>query len=162
MSSLTRIFPHKNWTLPYRRFCPHTGKKGQENPYSGMFYAVLQREKCPYPEFFWSVFSRIWTEYGKILTLFTHFSLFHYGTNLNQLRNGIGNYSEFSKISNSNLIYFDNGIVRIMSEIYGVRIDSSLKSSTVFTQSFDMVLNTSCLNYLGNFSRLAFPLVKDF
>ena len=30
------------------------------------------REKCPYSEFFWSVFSRIRTEYGEILrTLFT-------------------------------------------------------------------------------------------
>ena len=25
------------------------------------------REKCPYSGFFWSVFPRIWTEYGKIL-----------------------------------------------------------------------------------------------
>ena len=24
------------------------------------------REKCPYLEFFWSIFSRIWTEYGEI------------------------------------------------------------------------------------------------
>ena len=24
------------------------------------------REKCPYSEFFWSLFSRIWTEYGEI------------------------------------------------------------------------------------------------
>ena len=23
------------------------------------------REKCPYSEFFWSVFFRIWTEYGE-------------------------------------------------------------------------------------------------
>ena len=69
MSSLTRIFPHKNWNFPCRRFCPHTGKKGQENPYSSMFYAVLQREKCPYPEFFWSVFSRIWTEYEEIIRI---------------------------------------------------------------------------------------------
>ena len=27
------------------------------------------REKCPYSEFFWSVFSRIWTEYGEILLI---------------------------------------------------------------------------------------------
>ena len=26
------------------------------------------RETCPYSEFFWSVFSRIWTEYGEINT----------------------------------------------------------------------------------------------
>ena len=27
------------------------------------------REKCPYSEFFWSVFSRIWTEYGGIFRI---------------------------------------------------------------------------------------------
>ena len=26
-------------------------------------------EKCAYSEFFWSVFSRIWTEYGEILRI---------------------------------------------------------------------------------------------
>ena len=31
------------------------------------------REKCPNSEFFWSVFSRIRTEYGEIL-VFGHFS----------------------------------------------------------------------------------------
>ena len=29
---------------------------------------ITLREKCPYSEFFWSVFSRIWTEYGEILS----------------------------------------------------------------------------------------------
>ena len=29
------------------------------------------REKCPYSEFFWSVFSRIWTEYGEKLRIFS-------------------------------------------------------------------------------------------
>ena len=27
------------------------------------------RKKCPYSEFFWSVFFRIWTEYAKILCI---------------------------------------------------------------------------------------------
>ena len=27
------------------------------------------RKKCPYSEFFWSAFSRIWTEYGEILPI---------------------------------------------------------------------------------------------
>ena len=27
------------------------------------------REKCPYSEFFWSIFSHIWTEYGEILRI---------------------------------------------------------------------------------------------
>ena len=27
---------------------------------------ISLREKCPYLENFWSVFSRIWTEYGEI------------------------------------------------------------------------------------------------
>ena len=29
---------------------------------------TTQREKFPYSEFFWSVLSHIWTEYGKIRT----------------------------------------------------------------------------------------------
>ena len=29
----------------------------------------ILRKKCPYSEFFWSVFSRIWTEYGEILSI---------------------------------------------------------------------------------------------
>ena len=33
----------------------------------GVFYENTLREKCPYSKFFWSVFSRIWTEYGEIL-----------------------------------------------------------------------------------------------
>ena len=31
--------------------------------------SVALREKCPYSEFFWCVFSRIWTEYRKILRI---------------------------------------------------------------------------------------------
>ena len=27
------------------------------------------RKKCPYSELFWSVFSRIWTEYGEIFRI---------------------------------------------------------------------------------------------
>ena len=30
------------------------------------------REKCPYSELFWSVFSRIWTEYGDIQSISPH------------------------------------------------------------------------------------------
>ena len=39
-------------------------------------WTTLMREKCPYSEFCWSVFSRIWTEYGKILRIpeFGHFT----------------------------------------------------------------------------------------
>ena len=29
------------------------------------------REKGPYPELFWSIFSRIWTESGEILSVFS-------------------------------------------------------------------------------------------
>ena len=28
-------------------------------------------EKCPYSEFFWSVFSRIWSEYGERISLYS-------------------------------------------------------------------------------------------
>ena len=29
-------------------------------------------EKCPYSEFFWSVFSAIWTEYQEILPIYPY------------------------------------------------------------------------------------------
>ena len=34
-----------------------------------IFTKLTLREKCPYSEFFWSVFSRILTEYGEILRI---------------------------------------------------------------------------------------------
>ena len=63
----------------------NTGKYGPEKtPYLDTFHAVYYkkhwimkltvREKCPYSKILWSVFSRIWTEYGpqklRIRTLF--------------------------------------------------------------------------------------------
>ena len=30
-------------------------------------FCLILRKKCPYLEFFWSVFSRIWTEYRDLL-----------------------------------------------------------------------------------------------
>ena len=36
---------------------------------SSEFLLVTLREKCPYSELFWSVFSRIRTEYGEILRI---------------------------------------------------------------------------------------------
>ena len=34
-----------------------------------IFQYLILRERCPYLEFFWSVFSHIWTEYGDILRI---------------------------------------------------------------------------------------------
>ena len=39
------------------------------NAYFFYIYYSLSK-KCPYSELFWSVFSRIWTEYGEIPYLF--------------------------------------------------------------------------------------------
>ena len=33
------------------------------------FYEQELHEKCPYSEFFWSAFSRIWTKYGEIRSI---------------------------------------------------------------------------------------------
>ena len=33
---------------------------------------IVLRGKCPYSEFFWSVFSRIWTEYGNLQSKCTY------------------------------------------------------------------------------------------
>ena len=37
----------------------------------GVYFKVAStlRKKCPYSELLWSVFSRIWTEYGKIIII---------------------------------------------------------------------------------------------
>ena len=32
-------------------------------------YRISLRKKCPYSDLFWSVFSRIWTEYGEIWSI---------------------------------------------------------------------------------------------
>ena len=57
----------------------------QENPrkkiYAHALIRVALREKCFYSEFFWSVFSRIWAEYGpekfRIRTLFMQCSIYY-------------------------------------------------------------------------------------
>ena len=36
-------------------------------PHTNLSSTFPQREKCPNPEFFWSIFSHIWTEYGDLL-----------------------------------------------------------------------------------------------
>ena len=48
----------------------------------------LPHETCPNPEFFWSVFSRIWTEYGDLLRespysvqIFSHTDVFKNSVN---------------------------------------------------------------------------------
>ena len=34
--------------------------------------SLTRREKCPYSELFWSVLSRIWTEYREIRSIFPY------------------------------------------------------------------------------------------
>ena len=36
----------------------------KESESDSLFQNKTLREKCPYSELFWSLFSRIWTEYG--------------------------------------------------------------------------------------------------
>ena len=42
--------------------------------YASYIFSIL-REKCPFSEFYWSAFSRIQTEYGKILRISLHLVL---------------------------------------------------------------------------------------
>ena len=53
----------KNFTLNYSAKFPQTKNK---NWFQIEWLVQSLHEKCPYSEFFWSLFSRIWTEYGKI------------------------------------------------------------------------------------------------
>ena len=37
--------------------------------------SILLREKCPYSEFFWSIFSRIWTEHAEIRSISARYEI---------------------------------------------------------------------------------------
>ena len=52
-------------------------------------------EKCPYLEFFWSVFSRIWTEYGEIES--TSQLLVQMWENTDQKNSEYGHFSSSAK-----------------------------------------------------------------
>ena len=39
---------------------------------SDLSYPLTLRKKCPYLEFLWSIFSRIWTEYGEIWSIYSY------------------------------------------------------------------------------------------
>ena len=51
------------------------------------------REKCPYSGFFWSVFFRIWTEYGEMLRISPY--------SAQMLENMDHNYSEYKRFLRS-------------------------------------------------------------
>ena len=57
------------------------------------------REKCPYSKFFWSVFSRIRTEYGEIRSISTYFVRMRENTDQNNFEYGHFLRSDFFWIS---------------------------------------------------------------
>ena len=59
--------------------------------YCNIFLWLTLREKCPYSEFFWSVFSRFWTEYGEIPPI-SPYSVQMWG-NKDQKNSGYGHFS---------------------------------------------------------------------
>ena len=50
---------------------------------------LLLREKCLYSEFFWSVFSRVWTEYGDLHAFFIINGFFQLSLSVAQLFHGL-------------------------------------------------------------------------
>ena len=95
VSSITRFFLWKNPTckcIVMFKFFNNNAKVAQNQAvflsllgtYNKIFYksaikywrhkllmniSLSLREKCPYSELFWSLFSRVWTEYGEILRI---------------------------------------------------------------------------------------------
>ena len=75
-----------------------------EKPSSLMFDRVLNmllliaHEKCPYSEFFWSVFSRIRTEYGEILRISPYSVRMRENTDQKNSENGHFSCSVYSPI----------------------------------------------------------------
>ena len=54
-------------TFSFYILCPRGNHLYPEVNYP---FIITLRKKCPYSELFWSVFPRIWTEYGEILLCF--------------------------------------------------------------------------------------------
>ena len=55
------------------------------------------REKCPNTEFFWSVFSRIWTEYGDLLLKSPYSAQMWENTYQKKLHIGHFSHSEYNQ-----------------------------------------------------------------
>ena len=62
------------------------------------------REKCLFLEFFWSVFSRIWSEYGEILRISPHSVRMRENTDQNNSKYGHFSRSISNNISHLNTI----------------------------------------------------------
>ena len=90
-------------------------------------------KKCPYSELFWSVFSRIRTEYGEIRSM---------STNSVQMReNTDQNNSEYRPFSRSDFCFY-------IFEIFGnVEIDFSINLNKCFWTFIEHLLIFSKLNY---------------
>ena len=64
------------------------------------------REKCPYSEFFWSVFFCIWTEYGEILRIYPN--LVRMRENTNQENSEHGNFTQCLPSKKASFFSFSN------------------------------------------------------
>ena len=87
----------------------------------GIFRTLALREKNPYLELFWSVFSRIRTEYGKILRISPCLVRMRENTDQNNSKYGqflrsVG-YWELRYIQNPGMLR-NQGLFRILSNIY--------------------------------------------
>ena len=65
-----------NWSSSLNLKYIENGLNIMKKPFGGgwkngsyKFFENPLREKFPYSEFFWSVYSRIWTEYGEIRSI---------------------------------------------------------------------------------------------
>ena len=62
-----KLYRQKNYTVTHRLHIAEQLILNENIVYSLKFRLRLApHEKCPYSEFFWSVFSRVWSEYGEI------------------------------------------------------------------------------------------------
>ena len=69
---------------------------------SSKFHFYSLREKCPYLEFFWSVFSYIRTEYGEILHASPYLAWIRENTNQKNSEYGHFSRSALSKFTGIN------------------------------------------------------------
>ena len=96
------------------------------------FQWITVHKKCPSSELFWSVFSRIWTEYGQILHISTY--LFRMRENADQ------NNSEFGHFSRSVRILYLRLVTKIVfAEVFLAWVCHHISSDYSHTPSYSFI-----------------------
>ena len=105
------------------------------------------REKCPYSELFWSVFSRIWTGYGEILRISPYSVRMRENANQNksEYRHFLRSVSQMLNFTLKviNTLHLEEAVIQMVEEKM-IFIKESLIAKRLYPYE-DSTLGTICL-----------------